>query len=91
MQKWEYATVLYARRGIGQQEDSDPNAPASYIVTQVNEKKAAKYHYTDKKYSYGYYVGELLHEYLNRAGQEGWKVVAGTEPYIIVLERPIEE
>ena len=87
MQKWEYAIVWF---GLGEYKPGREN-PTSRIVVEINEKSVARHHYTNRKTGAGYYVGEPLHEYLNRAGQEGWKVVAVTKANLIVLERPVEE
>ena len=79
MSKWEYAVIT---------TQSGPPGPRggfyTTVVATINEKDV-----TEKEVNDGeWYEGEQLHDYLNRAGQEGWRVVGSLESAVI-LEREL--
>ena len=80
MSKWEYAVI---DTGTGPPEKGiDPT-----VVVSINGKNANSRYVMEKQF----YEGEQLHYYLNRAGQEGWRVVGsfGYDNNSIILEREI--
>ena len=80
MQKWEYAVI---ETTFGPLE----GGAYSNVVSRINGKSTRLKFIRSEGASY-HEGGEQIHDYLNRAGQEGWRVVGSLESAII-LEREI--
>ncbi len=62
------------------------NVPHGPVVIRVNGRVARKQRGSD-------FAGEELHAYLNRAGQDGWRVVGvgGSGAPTVILEKCVDD